>query len=144
MLIHDIYFSLSDLLQSMASAIRLVSLAHLQAPSRQGNDLVWSISASPTLDPEPGSDEPPYLLLVVCCLVAQSCPTLCNPMDYSPPGSSVHGIFFPGKNTGVGCHFLLQGISPTQGLYPGLLPDRWILYHLATWEAHLLINHMNK
>ena len=25
--------------------------------------------------------------------VAQSCPTLCNPMDYSPPGSSVHGIF---------------------------------------------------
>ena len=28
----------------------------------------------------------------VCVLVAQSCPTLCNPMDYSPPGSSVHGI----------------------------------------------------
>ena len=27
-----------------------------------------------------------------CCLVARSCPTLCNPMDYSPPGSSVHGI----------------------------------------------------
>ena len=27
------------------------------------------------------------------CLVAQSCPTLCNPMDCSPPGSSVHGIF---------------------------------------------------
>ena len=88
----------------------------------------------------------------------QSCPTLCDPMDYSPPGSSVHGIFqarvlkwvaiafskhtdiccccccccmasvvsdsvrphrwqptrlprpwdSPGKNTGVGCHFLLQ------------------------------------
>ena len=28
-----------------------------------------------------------------CFLVAQSCPTLCNPMDCSPPGSSVHGIF---------------------------------------------------
>ena len=27
-----------------------------------------------------------------CCLVAKSCPTLCNPMDFSPPGSSVHGI----------------------------------------------------
>ena len=27
------------------------------------------------------------------CLIAQSCPTLCNPMDRSPPGSSVHGIF---------------------------------------------------
>ena len=33
----------------------------------------------------------------------------CDTMDYSPPGSFVHGIF-PGKNTGVGCHFLLQGI----------------------------------
>ena len=30
-----------------------------------------------------------------------------RPMDYIPPGSSVHGIF-PGKSTGVGCHFLLQ------------------------------------
>ena len=34
------------------------------------------------------------------CSVAQSCPTLCDPMDYGLPGSSVHGIF-PGKNTGV-------------------------------------------
>ena len=42
-------------------------------------------------------------------LVAQSCPTLCDPMDCSPPGSSVHGDS-PGKNTGVGCHFLFQGI----------------------------------
>ena len=32
----------------------------------------------------------------------------CDTMDYSPPDSFVHGIF-PGKNTGVGCHFLLQG-----------------------------------
>ena len=40
---------------------------------------------------------------VPVCLVMQSCPTLCNPMDCSLPGSSVHGIFFPGKNTGVGC-----------------------------------------
>ena len=30
---------------------------------------------------------------VYACSVTQSCPTLCNPMDYSPPGSSVHGIF---------------------------------------------------
>ena len=43
------------------------------------------------------------------CLVAQSCPTLCDPMDYSPPGSSIHGDS-PDKNTGVGCHALLQGI----------------------------------
>ena len=37
----------------------------------------------------------------------QSCPTLCNPIDGSPPGSPVPRIS-PGKNTGVGCHFLLQ------------------------------------
>ena len=35
-------------------------------------------------------------------------------MDCSPPGSSVHGDS-PGKNTGVDCHALLQGIFPTQG-----------------------------
>ena len=35
------------------------------------------------------------------CLFAQSRLTLCDPMDYSPPGSSVHGDS-PGKNTGVG------------------------------------------
>ena len=50
---------------------------------------------------------PFYLLL---CLVAQSCPTLCDPMDCSPPGFFVHGDS-PGKNTGVGCHLLLQGSS---------------------------------
>ena len=37
----------------------------------------------------------------------QSCPTLCDPRDGSPPGSPVLGIL-QGKNTGVGCHFLLQ------------------------------------
>ena len=51
---------------------------------------------------------------------AQSCLTLCNFTDCSPPGSSVHGDF-PGKNTGVGCHFLLQEIFPTQGSNPGPL-----------------------
>jgi len=41
------------------------------------------------------------LICCFCCLVAQSCLTLRNPMDFSLPGSSVHWIF-PGKNTGVG------------------------------------------
>ena len=54
----------------------------------------------------------------LCC--AQSCPMLCGPRDWSPPGSTVHGIS-PSKNTGVGCHFLLQGIFPTQRLNPHLL-----------------------
>ena len=64
------------------------------------------------------------------CLVAQSCLTLCDLMDCSLPGSSVHGDSL-GKNTGLGCHALLQGIFPSQGLNPGLLHCRWILYHLS-------------
>ena len=46
------------------------------------------------------------------------------------PGSSVHGDS-PGKNTGVGCHFLLQGIFPNQGWNPGLLHCSQILYQLS-------------
>ena len=45
------------------------------------------------------------------CVCAQSCLTLCNPMDRRAPLWN-----FPGKNTGVGCHFLLQGNFLTQGL----------------------------
>ena len=63
--------------------------------------------------------------------VTQSCSTLGNPMDCSPPGSSVHGDS-PGKTTGVGCHALLQGIFPTQGWNPGLQLCRPILYWLPT------------
>ena len=72
------------------------------------------------------------------CLVAQSCPILCNPMDCSLPGSSVHG-HSPGKNTGVGCHALLQGIFPTKRSNPGLLHCRWILYHLSHQGSHIYI-----
>ena len=50
-------------------------------------------------------------------LVAQSCPTLCNCMDCSPLGSSVHGDS-PGKNTGVGCHAFLRGNLPNPGIEP--------------------------
>ena len=49
---------------------------------------------------------------------------------HSPPGSSVHGDA-RGKNTGVGCHALLQGIFPTRGSNPSLLHYRLILYHLS-------------
>ena len=73
------------------------------------------------------------------CLVAQLCLTLCNPIDCSPPGSSVHGNS-PGKNTGMGGHSLLQGIFSTQRSNPGLLHCRWILYHLSHWESPLYHN----
>ena len=62
-----------------------------------------------------------------CCLVTKSRLTLCDPMNSSPPGSSVHGIS-PGMITGVGCHFLLQGILPTQGSK----------LHLLQWEVDSL------
>ena len=74
----------------------------------------------------------------VLCLVVLSCSILCNPTDRHLPGSSVQGDS-PGKNTGVGCHALLQGIFPTQGSNPGLLHYRQIPYHLSTREAHTLI-----
>ena len=45
----------------------------------------------------------------MCVLLAQLCLTLCNPMDCSPPGSSVHGDC-PDENNGVGC-LLLVGSS---------------------------------
>ena len=55
--------------------------------------------------------------------VAQSCPTLCDPMD-----CTVHGILH--QYTGVGSLSLLQGIFATQGLNPGLQHCRQILYQL--------------
>ena len=57
----------------------------------------------------------------------QSCLPLCDPIDYSTPGF-LYPWDSPGKNTGVGCHALLQGIFPTQGsnLHP---------LHLLRWQA---------
>ena len=48
-----------------------------------------------------------------------ACTKLLQPLD------------FPGKSTGMGCHFLLQGIFPTQGSNPGLPYRRQMLYHLS-------------
>ena len=67
-------------------------------------------------------------------LVTQLCPTLCDPVDCSPPDSSVHGDS-PSKNTGVGCHVLLQGIFPTRDqTQVSCLHCRQILYQVRyTW-----------
>ena len=69
------------------------------------------------------------LILTRECLGAQSCPILWDLVDCSPPGSSVHD--FPGKDAGVGCHFLFQGIFLTQGSNAGLL-------HLLHWQVNFL------
>ena len=49
-----------------------------------------------------------FLAAAAAAKSLQSCPTLCDPMDGSPPGSPWDS---PGKNTGVGCHFLLQCVK---------------------------------
>ena len=56
-----------------------------------------------------------------CYLDAQSCLTLCNPMESSPPGSSVYGVSQARLAEWVACHALLQGIFLTQGSNPRLL-----------------------
>ena len=69
----------------------------------------------------------------------QSCPTLCDPTEYSLPGSSIRD--FLGKNTRVSCHgILLQGIFQTQGLNlflksPALAGGFFTTS--ATWETHI-------
>ena len=92
--------------------IYIIALLFIVHPYFQGA-VLWGCSVGSTSKPD------------VCVLiVAQLCPTLCDPIDCNLPGSSVHGDS-PGKNTGVGCHALLQGIFPTQGPNPGVLHYRW-------------------
>ena len=64
---------------------------------------------------------------------AWSCPNLCNPVDWSLPGSSVHETS-QARITGVGCHFLLQGIFLAQGFNVCLL-------HFLHWQADSLPQH---
>ena len=74
----------------------------------------------------------------MCVKDAQSFLTLCDPIDCCLPGSSLHGDSL-GKNTGVGCHALHQGIFPTQrsnACLLHLLHCRWVLTTRVTGEAH--------
>ena len=69
------------------------------------------------------------LEMCLCAKSLQSCPTLCDPTDCSSPDLSPRITWdSPGKNTGVGCHALLQGIFPTQGSNQHLL-------YLVHWQA---------
>ena len=61
------------------------------------------------------------------CIDIYNC-ALCDPME---PSSLLSQWNSAGKNTGVGCHSLFQGISLTQGLNQGLLHCRQILYHMS-------------
>ena len=79
------------------------------------------------LDPSGGNDTTRIMLLLLLLLSRFSCVDSVRPHRRQPtrlpcPWDS------PGKNTGVGCHFLLQGIFPTQGSNRGLLRCRQTLY----------------
>ena len=79
-----------------------------------------------------------YVCVCVCVLVAELYMTLRDPMDCSLPGSSGHEDSL-GKNTREGCHAFLHGIFPTQGLNPGLLYCRQILYCLSQFMFEMII-----
>ena len=81
-------------------------------------------------------------VMMHACVYAKplhSSPTLCDAMDCSPPGSSVRG-YSPGKNTGMGCRALLQGVFLTKESHPHLLclpalAGRFFIPG-TTWKAH--------
>ena len=68
------------------------------------------------------------------CEVAQLCLTLCNPMDCSPPGSSVRGIFQATIREWVAMPSSGGEVFPIQGSNLGLLHCRLILYHGGQWK----------
>ena len=78
----------------------------------------------------------PYLC--VCVLSHCSCVPLCDPMDGSPPDSSVHGIL---QARILGCHFLLQGNLPNPGSNPRLMSLALTGFFTisTTWKAPILI-----
>ena len=77
-------------------------------------------------------------MILSCCAVL-CCSVMSNSLR--PHGPQTARLLcpwdFPGKNTGVGSHSLLQGIFPTQGSSPGLLHYRQILYHLSHQRSPL-------
>ena len=106
---------------------------------------------SPVLQVDFLPSEPPGKQLKACiCLFLFSVQFSCSVVSDSlrPHGLQPTRLLrpwdFPGKSTEVGCHFLIQGIFPTQGLNLGLLYCRQILHHYATWVAcgeRLLLTH---
>ena len=82
------------------------------------------------------SDSPCPCSCLCCAQSLQSCPTLCNPVDCSPPGLSVNG--FPRQEYGTGCHSLFWGIFLPSDRTPASCIScigRWTLYHSATGKV---------
>ena len=78
--------------------------------------------------------------LCCCCLVAKSCWNLCDPMDYSPPGSSIHGIFQTRMQELVAISFS-RGSSSF--FFTGDLLTQGSNLHILHWQADsLMLSHL--
>ena len=101
--------------------LRLVWILHhnlIPSSSNDAHPLLYSVSSVHDFVSAPWlTSRRRWSWKKVKVLVAVLCPTLCDHMDCSPPGSSVQG--FPRQNTGVGCHSLLQGGLSNPGIEPG-------------------------
>ena len=105
-------FSVHGISRGKNTGVGSISFSSESSRSRDQNPclLHWQAGSLPA---EPRRKPPKYEYMHANSL--QSCLTL--QLHYNPPGSSVHGDS-PGKNTGVGCHFLLQGDLPDPGIEP--------------------------
>ena len=92
------------LTSEVAVTEQLVILNKAKTPKTEGRGIFLEGRESPTMRTR--SLLVIYFMHTLLCLGAETCLTLCNPLDFSPPGSSVHEDS-PGKNTGVCCHALL-------------------------------------
>jgi len=103
---------------------------HKQGPTVWHRQLYWISCRQTTMGRNMKKNAYIHHIMWNVCVQARLlklCLTLCDPMNYRPPSSSVHGDS-AGKNTGMGCCALLQGIFQTQGSNPLLL---CLLY----WQA---------
>ena len=74
-------------------------------------------------------------------MFAQSCPTLCDPTDYSQPGSSVYGIFQARILEWVAISYFRRSFQARDGTLVSCVSciDRWILYHIPPGKSHYCI-----
>ena len=77
------------------------------------------------------------VFIVVMCVCAHLCQTPCNPMDGSPPASSVPGIFLARILEWVAIFYSRGSSWPRDWTHVSCI-SKWVLYHCATWEFHPL------
>ena len=129
----------------MRSWLPLCSLSHLSHFTRPPSSptsvdplyQAWQTYLAQGRDTCPQILHPPWFTTKFI-LVEWSCSVVSDPLwpHGLSPTRLLHPWDFPGKSTGVGCHFLLQEIFPTQGLNPALPHCRQMLYHLSHQGSH--------